>query len=121
MTPEPVGVVHHLALARDWEEACRAGEYRISTLGSSLEAVGFIHASFAEQVDATASRFYAGIDEPLVLLDIDTARVGVPVVVEPAASGERFPHLYGPLAVSAVTSVRPARMVGGRLVIGGSM
>ena len=54
-------------------------------------------------------RFYADVDEPLVLLAIDTDLLGVPVVEEPAAPGieETFPHIYGPLKPSAVVSVTP--------------
>ena len=54
-------------------------------------------------------RFYADIAEPLVLLEIDTDLLGVPVVEEPPAPGieETFPHIYGALEPSAVVSVRP--------------
>lgn len=107
------GSIFHIALASDWAEAQQAGEYRISTIGSTLDEVGFIHASYAAQVAATAERFYRGIAEPLVLLQIDTS--AVPVVVEPAATDgapagageELFPHIYGPIPVSAVLAALP--------------
>lgn len=98
-------VLHHLALAAEWDHAVAVGEYRRSTIGRSLEEEGFIHCSFAEQVAATAERFYAGRDD-VVVLTIDPDRVSARVVVEDTiGSGESFPHIYGPLPVAAVVSV----------------
>ena len=42
MTMEPL---FHLALADDWRDAQDAGAYRISTIGMTLDEVGFIHLS----------------------------------------------------------------------------
>jgi uncharacterized protein (DUF952 family) len=62
-------------------------------------------------VAATARRFYRDLDE-IVVLRIDPARLSSPVVEEDlAGSGEPFPHVYGPIEVSAVvdaSTVRPA-------------
>jgi uncharacterized protein (DUF952 family) len=112
-----VGIVHHLALATEWQAARTDGEYRTSTLGATLDDVGFIHASFAGQLAATARRFYAGVTDELVWLVIDTERVTSPVRIEEASNGGHFPHLYGPLPVSAVIDVVPVEMVDGRLVV----
>ena len=46
------------------------------------------------------------------MLELDPDRLGSPLIVEAVASGEEFPHLYGPLPVAAVTAVhhrRPTR------------
>jgi glutathione S-transferase len=111
--------VFHLALAADWEAALEVGEYRISTRGARLEEVGFIHASFAPQVAATAARWFADVGDDLVLLEIDPGRLAAPPVIEASGpGGEAFPHLYGPIPVPAVVASHPARMVDGRLVIG---
>ena len=58
-------------------------------------------------MEAVRERFYADVEEPLVLLEIDTALLGVPVVEEPPAPGvnETFPHIYGPLKPEAVVAV----------------
>lgn len=98
----------HLALAADWHDAESDGHYRVSTRGRTLAEEGFIHASFAHQVDGVARRFYADVEEPLVLLTIDLARVDVEVRLEvPPGADEAFPHLYGPLPVDAVSWVTP--------------
>lgn len=104
----PAGL-YHIALRSDWEAATAEGEYAISTRGRSLADEGFIHCSFAEQVDATAARFYADVDD-VVLLRIDPDRLASRVVVEDlAGTGEPFPHVYGPIPVDAVVEVRPLR------------
>lgn len=93
--------IFHIALRSDWEAATRAGEYRVSTRGRSLEQEGFIHAAFREQVRDVYAEFYAGVREPIVLLTIDPARLRAQVREERV--GDRvFPHIYGPLNRSAV-------------------
>lgn len=108
---QPLGTVHHIALASDWAAAQRTGSYEISTVGRTLSDEGFVHASFADQVDGVAHRFYGGLSEPLVVLEIDPELLDAAVVVEPGdptdPSSERFPHVYGPIPVRAVTGVVP--------------
>ena len=104
--------LYHLALPEEWAEAQALGEYRRSTRGQSLDQVGFIHASYAHQLEGTRRRFYA--DLPRVrLLTIDPRRLaaaGVAVRPEPAPDGgELFPHLYGPLPLSAVVAAESWR------------
>ncbi|MBO0819424.1 MAG: DUF952 domain-containing protein, partial [Nocardiopsaceae bacterium] len=67
--------IYHIATVADWDRARRAGKYTTSTRGRTLEEEGFIHASTAAQTAPTANRFYAGIEEPLVVLVIDPGRL----------------------------------------------
>lgn len=102
MTP-----IFHLALAGEWERARVAGCYDRSTIDRSLAEEGFIHCSFAEQVQATADRYYRGRDD-VVLLTIDPERLDAEVRVEEApGTGQSFPHVYGPVPVGAVVAARP--------------
>ena len=94
----------HWALASDWRQAKKDGEYRVSTRGLMLEQVGFIHCSWREQVEATYERFYADAGEVL-LLEIDPALVQAPLRADAIPTGELFPHLYGPLPLHAVSRV----------------
>jgi uncharacterized protein (DUF952 family) len=97
----------HIALPADWEQARATGSYTTSTRGVSLEEEGFIHCSRRHQVEAVANRFYSG-ERQLVLLTIDERAVGAPVVDEDLYDiGETFPHVYGPIPVSAVVDARP--------------
>jgi glutathione S-transferase len=112
----------HLALADDWAAAFETGEYRASTIGLTLDEVGFIHLSHEHQVRFVADAFYRGRPD-VVLLVIDPARAGVGARVreEPGVPGgdELFPHLYGALPVAAVVAA-PAVGLGedGRLDLG---
>lgn len=95
--------IFHLALPEDWQGAFETGEYRWSTRGQTLDAVGFIHCSTAVQIEAAANRFYGDLSH-LVLLTIDPVAVNSEVLWEPPAPGvnELFPHIYGPLPIAAV-------------------
>ena len=109
--------IYHLALRPDWDDAVDAGVYRVSTIGRTIDEVGFIHASREDQLQATARRFYADVDVPLVLLVLDRERLeagGVPVVDDPVGD-DTFPHLYAALPVALVDEVRPAALVDGVL------
>lgn len=100
--------IYHLALADDWRAARTEGMYRVSTRFLRLEEVGFLHASYAHQIEATHQRFFADAG-PLKLLVLDPHQleaIGLPVRAEPApGSGELFPHVYGAVPVQAVLQV----------------
>ena len=74
----------------------------------SYGEVGFVHLSTPEQVYLPANRLFSGRDD-LVLLRLDPARLDAPVRWEPGVPSDpesmRFPHLYGPLPIAAVTAV----------------
>ena len=99
--------IFHIATLADWEAAQASGAYTTSTRGVSLAEEGYIHASHAHQWEGVRAAFYADVAEPLVLLEIDTDRLGVPVVEEPPAPGvdELFPHVYGAVSPDAVVGV----------------
>ncbi|GAA5148792.1 hypothetical protein GCM10023340_23130 [Nocardioides marinquilinus] len=100
--------IFHLATVADWDAARRAGRYTTSTRGRTLAQEGFIHASRGDQWQGVRERYYADVDEPLVLLVIDTERLTSPVVDEEVpGSGETFPHVYGPIDVDAVVGTIP--------------
>lgn len=98
----------HLCGAAEWEAALRTGVHA----PQSLEDVGFVHLSSPEQVHLPANRLYADRTD-LMLLRIDGARLTSSVRWEPGVpsdpDGMVFPHLYGPLPVTAVISVTTYR------------
>jgi uncharacterized protein (DUF952 family) len=102
-----VAEIFHIALRADWEAARAAGgPYEISTRGRTLHDEGFVHACRTPaQVDKVQRAFYADLTD-LVLLVIDTGRLDAPVRDE-AADGDVFPHIYGPVPLSAVIDTRP--------------
>lgn len=99
--------IFHLAIPDDWAAAFATGEYTMSTRGRSLDEVGFVHASTRDQIETSANRFYADVDE-LVVLTVDPLQVPHEIRWEPPAPGvdELFPHVYGPLPIRAVVSTR---------------
>ena len=98
-------IIVHLALLSDWETAKVQGEYRVSTVGATLDDVGFIHASTEEQLEQTFLRFYANAQEDLVVVAIDDERLqaeGTLVKFEDVGNGELFPHIYGAIVPTQV-------------------
>lgn len=102
--------IFHLAVHAEWEEARVEGSYRRSTVGRSLEDVGYVHCATAEQVRGVADRYYRGRDD-VVLLTIDPRRLDTDVRYESLpGSEERFPHVYGPIPTDAVVRAEPVAL-----------
>jgi uncharacterized protein (DUF952 family) len=95
--------IYTLVRGEDWRAAEREGAYR----GSADDARdGFLHFSTAAQVRESAAKHRRG-EPDLWLVEADVARLGAALKWEAASGGKRpglFPHLYGPLPVTAVLS-----------------
>ncbi|MBC8092174.1 MAG: DUF952 domain-containing protein, partial [Pseudonocardia sp.] len=95
----------HLIPTAAWRECLAAGAV-------APTVAEFVHLSTAEQVVLPAGRLFAGRPD-LLLLVIDSERIGVPVRWEPGLPTDpaelRFPHAYGPVPTSAVLAVLPYR------------
>jgi uncharacterized protein (DUF952 family) len=86
-----------------WREAERAGVFA----GAPVDvADGFIHFSTAGQAAETAAKHFSG-QSGLFLVAVDEAALGEALRYEVSRGGALFPHLYGPLPLSAVRWVRP--------------
>jgi uncharacterized protein (DUF952 family) len=97
-------MILHICPRAVWEAAAAAGRYE----GDTLASQGYIHCSTPELVHLPATlRFHGRHD--LVLLEIDEARLPVPVIWEdgdpPHPDGIQFPHLYAALPIDAVVRV----------------
>ena len=110
----------HLTTKQAWEDALKDGTYSLSTKGKTLEEVGFIHGSFADQVEEVAGFVFAGSTEELVVLHLDIDKLethGIPVKIEEASNGKSYPHIYGAIPCELVDAVSKAYMnIEGRLV-----
>lgn len=93
--------IYHICRREEWEAAAEHGRYPGS---SQDQADGFIHFSGRDQVVESAARHRAG-QSGLVLLTVDPASLGEALKWEPSRAGQLFPHLYGPLPVTAVLRV----------------
>jgi uncharacterized protein (DUF952 family) len=98
----------HFCPAGDWGAAQESGEYAADTLATE----GFIHCSTAAQVHLPANALCWGRHD-LVLLEIDESRLPEAPRWEPGDPADpdsmRFPHVYGPIPLDAVVSVREFR------------
>jgi len=62
---------------------------------------GFLHFSTGAQVPGTLTRFYADATD-LMLVAVESDLLGDRLKWEPASDGQTYPHLHGPLDLSAV-------------------
>ena len=86
-----------------WREAEEANSFT----GAPIDIHdGYLHFSTAKQVQETADRHFAG-QRDLLLVAIDADRLGPALKYEASRGGDLFPHLYAPLALSAVLWVKP--------------
>ena len=69
-------------------------------------ADGYIHMSTAEQLTETVDKHFAGQDD-LHIAAIDLGSFGASLKWEESRGGQLFPHLYGPLPLSAVLRATP--------------
>ncbi len=106
-------LIQHLTTKKVWEEALLTGHYQTSTLDKTLAQVGFIHASFPEQLQGVAAFVFADCTDELVVLHMDIEiliRNGITVRIEPASNGQLYPHIFNPIPCNLVNAVLPALM-----------
>ena len=112
--------IYHITTAAELRAHC-AGDWYAPP---SLAREGFVHCTATRStLLAVARDYYDDATPPLLVLAIDPARLAAALRFEaPApragggtahlASGELFPHLYGPLELAAVVGVGELRCVG---------
>ena len=92
-------LIYHIVLPEVWA-AFDTGLYR----HASLETEGFIHCSFAGQLDGVIERYYSD-EEEVIVLEIESDRLMSRVLNEPSTGSEIYPHIYGPINRDAIVSV----------------
>ena len=96
-------MIAHITTRQAWKDARSTGIYE----ADSLQTDGFIHCSAisAEQLLAVADHAYAG-QTGLVLQLVEPEVPNSEVRYEKdEASGQSFPHVYGPIHFGAVVNV----------------
>ncbi len=94
-------MIAHITTKKNWNNAKDIGEYK----PESLKDDGFIHCSNIDQIIKIANQNFKD-RENLVLLLINENQLNSEVVYEDLyESGEKYPHIYGPLNTDAVQKV----------------
>lgn len=93
-------IIYHIVLPTAW--AAFEGEFYEH---ASLASEGFIHCSFAEQIDGVLQRYYSGA-ESVVMLEIDTEKLTSELVNEPSTNSEIYPHIYGLINRDAIITAK---------------
>ncbi|MGR7994036.1 DUF952 domain-containing protein [Xanthobacter sp. ZOL 2024] len=97
-----MSAIYKISPATLWATAQAEGVFT----GAPVDvADGFIHFSTAAQARETAAKHFQGQDG-LKLVAIDPAPLGAALKWEPSRGGALFPHLYGPLPLTAVLWVK---------------
>jgi glutathione S-transferase len=87
-----------------WARFQAEGRSEQSTRDRTLAEEGFIHCSYAPELEATIGRYYADLPE-IAVVTLDPDRLSARVVDEATADGTIFPHVYGALTLDAVVEV----------------
>ena len=89
-------IVYKIVDEADWRAAQRSGSYHGS---ADDQRDGYIHLSFAEQVEGTAARHFKN-RSGLLLLAFVAEKLGDALRLEQSRGGALFPHLYAELATA---------------------
>ncbi len=91
-------LIYKIVDTPSWRSAIAAGQFN----GAAIDLQdGFIHFSAANQVAETLLKYFAGRSD-LLLICVDAQRLGDALKWEVSRGGDRFPHLYASLPISAV-------------------
>lgn len=96
--------IYHICTPQSWQVQDQNKFYAHASLASE----GFIHMSYAHQVEGVLERYYDGVSD-LLKLTVDVSKLTSPLIDEAATGGELFPHIYGPLHKDAIVEVEQIR------------
>ena len=92
-------LILHVSTRADWEAAEVTGSYT----GNTLATEGFIHCAKPEQLMHVLTRYFPRLVDH-VLVEIDSDKVAAELKWE--GKSDLFPHIYGPLNLTAVTRTK---------------
>lgn len=93
-------MVYHVVSVADWNRQASASVYAPPTFKNE----GFIHCCTKAQLEGVLQRYYQGQTD-LLLLHLDESKLEFTMKYEAATNDELFPHLYGTLNKTAITSI----------------
>ncbi len=98
-------LIYHIVLSEVWEKFKDRKFYE----AASLETEGFIHCSFAEQLDGVLQRYYQEAKK-ILILTIETEKLSSKLVNEPSTNEEIYPHIYGKINAEAIVKMEERKL-----------
>ena len=92
--------IYHVVIREEWESTANESFFEAKSLSSE----GFIHCSYADQLEGVLERYFTDARE-VFILHLDANRLTSPLVSEPSTNGEPYPHIYGPINRDAIVTV----------------
>ncbi len=93
-------IIYHIVLPEVWAKFKDKNFY----YATSLNTEGFIHCSFAEQIEGVLQRYYQGVGKVLILT-IEPEKLTSELVNEPSTNNEIYPHIYGQINREAIIEI----------------
>ena len=102
-------IIYHIVLPEVWEKFKDKDFYE----AESLQTEGFIHCSFAEQIETVLNRYYKNT-ERVLFLEIETEKLTSELINEPSTGGEIYPHIYGKINKEAIANIEERNLSNAR-------
>ncbi|CAN5237517.1 DUF952 domain-containing protein [soil metagenome] len=98
--------IYHIVTPEVWEKFKDKDFYE----AESLTTEGFVHCSFADQLDGVLQRYYKDAEKVLILT-LETEKLSSKLVNEASTNNEIYPHIYGKINISAVVNVEKRNII----------
>lgn len=103
-------LIYKIFRGPEWAALRKDGD----TAGAPIDlADGYVHFSTAAQAAETAAKHFAGADD-LMLVAVETNRLGDALKWEVSRGGAEFPHLYAKLKLDDVAWAQPLPLENGQ-------
>lgn len=97
--------IYHIVLPEVWEKFKDKDFYEADSLASE----GFIHCSFADQLEAVFERYYKRAERVLILT-IEAEKLMSKLVEESSTNNEIYPHIYGKINIDSIVEIKEKRI-----------
>lgn len=97
--------IYHIVLPEVWETFKDQDFY----YATSLQTEGFIHCSFADQINPVLGRYYKDA-ESVLILQLETDKLTSKLVEEPSTNNEIYPHIYGQINTDAIVKIEERKI-----------
>ena len=97
--------IYHIVTPEVWDKFKNEDFYE----AESLQTEGFVHCSFAEQLEMVLERYYKDAEKVLIL-EIETDELTSKLVNEPSTNDEIYPHIYGKINKNAIVGIEEGKL-----------